>query len=193
MAKLTEQDRRALSDSTRITEVFLGATVKDDFESYREKVRDAVNLQPMVKLFLQEQWPEGARGIVELCRKRLLKDSNAYIGIFGHRYGWIPDGYKRSITHLECEWAFMRWPKDLPAPIFIFLPETGSDADAKMRKRAKAFAGRGLPQSPQEAEAFQTTSTRIPSMGEATEPQHHGILNRRPIMCQGRHVHSQLE
>ena len=34
-----------------------------------------------------------------------VKNCDAYVGIFGWKYGFIPEGYDKSITHLEYETA----------------------------------------------------------------------------------------
>ena len=38
-----------------------------------------------------------------------VKNCDAYMGLFGHRYGWIPPGFTRSITELDFRWAVEHW------------------------------------------------------------------------------------
>ena len=83
--------------------------------------------------------------IVPLCRNRLTPECDAYIGIFGFRYGWIPNG----ITHLECRWALDRWPGHLPCPVFLFLPEAGSEAEGSLKERALAVLLQEFPDAPE--------------------------------------------
>lgn len=47
-----------------------------------------------------------------------IRSCHAYVGIFAWRYGFIPDGYDKSITHLEYEEA-----KNANIPCLIFLLE----------------------------------------------------------------------
>ena len=51
-------------------------------------------------MFLQEYRAAAAQDVVTLCLNRLA-DSDAYLGVFGFRYGWIPGGEARSITELN--------------------------------------------------------------------------------------------
>ncbi len=72
---------------------------------------------------------------VEECLKA-VRSCRMYVGIFGMRYGSIPDGHERSMTHLEYDEAQLR---QLPSLIYILdeaqplLPkyvETGPGAEA---------------------------------------------------------------
>jgi hypothetical protein len=54
-----------------------------------------------------------------------VKKSDIYVGIFARRYGFIPDGYDKSITHLEYEAA---GKKGIPRLIFL-LDETAEWPD----------------------------------------------------------------
>ena len=116
-----------------IHEVFLSATAKD-LLSYRVEIRNALHLIE-VEAFLQEEWAEGAMEVVDMCLKRLA-ESDAYIGVFGFRYGWIPAGRDRSITELECDHAFGLWGQLPSPPIFCFVPEAGSVAAKELEEEA---------------------------------------------------------
>src|ERR1700750_2841725 len=89
-----------------ISKVCISAT-KQDMDSYRADLPDALELIE-VAAFLQEQWAEGAGDVVALCRERLDK-TDGYVGVFGFRYGWVPNGHDRSITEIEYDHAFDRW------------------------------------------------------------------------------------
>jgi Domain of unknown function (DUF4062)/inactive STAND len=114
-----------------ISQIFLSATA-DDCKQYREAVRDFVheNLET-AKIFLQEDWSKGGQFVVDVCEAK-IRECDAYFGLFGHRYGWVPPGYTKSITELEFRWAAARWSGPT-VPIFILLPEKGSDADRDLR------------------------------------------------------------
>jgi hypothetical protein len=108
-----------------IREVFVSSTAKD-VQAYRTQVKVDLELNHAA-VFLQESWAEPARDVLELCLQR-LEDSDAYLGVFGYRYGWIPEGREESITELECEHAFYFWRASTVPPIFLFVPEPESDA-----------------------------------------------------------------
>ena len=123
------------ADIAEISQIFLSATAQDCRE-YREAVRDFVqDNEPAAKISLQENWAAGAEFVVDVCQQR-VESCDAYMGLFGHRYGWIPPGFTRSITELEFRWAVEHWPQPVP-PIFVLLPEKGSEADAKLSDWAR--------------------------------------------------------
>lgn len=130
------------TDLPEISQIFLSATAQD-CKDYREAVRDFVhdNLKT-AKIFLQENWAEGGKFVVDVCKER-VHASDAYFGLFGHRYGWVPPGHQHSITDLEFRWAAERWGGPVP-PIFILRPEPGSEADTYLKERA-AFYHAGQP------------------------------------------------
>jgi hypothetical protein len=77
------------ADIPEIRQIFLSATAQD-CATYREAVRDFVqdNIEA-AKVFLQENWAEGGQFRRPVC-KRKVDECDAYIGLFGHRYGWTP-------------------------------------------------------------------------------------------------------
>lgn len=117
-----------------IREVFVSATAKDLGE-YRTNVREALRLV-QADVFLQEEWAEATKNVVDLCLARLA-DSDAYLGLFGFRYGWVPPGRTQSITELEYVHAARIWQESpKPAPIFLFMPEAGSTAAEELSRLA---------------------------------------------------------
>lgn len=125
------------NEIAEVKQIFLSATAQDCRE-YREAVRDVVQDNvPQGKVFLQENWAAGGNFVDAVCRQR-VRTCDAYMGLFGHRYGWQPPGYTRSITELEFRWAVERWPQRV-APIFILLPEKGSEADRQLHDWAAPY------------------------------------------------------
>lgn len=117
-----------------IEKIFLSATATD-CRAYRLALKDAVESNIAgAKIALQEDWATGASFVSDECRRR-VQEQHGYIGLFGHRYGWLPPGHTVSITELEFLWATAHWPEREP-PIFIFLPREGSKADKALRARA---------------------------------------------------------
>lgn len=120
-------------ESDRIRDAFLSATAKDA-RDFRLGVGEA--LRPLnVAVFLQEYWAAPYQNVVTLCLNRLA-DSDAYLGVFGFRYGWIPDGFAQSITELEYEKALDLWGQKTLPPIFVFLPEPGKEAAKQLEAAA---------------------------------------------------------
>jgi hypothetical protein len=121
----TFESRTAQRETNVIREVFISATAKDAAD-YRTQVGDAL-AQLSVAVFLQEYWAFAAQNVVDLCLTRLA-ESDAYLGVFGFRYGWIPDRQVKSITELECDRALQLWGNSSVPPVFWFMPEPNSDA-----------------------------------------------------------------
>lgn len=137
-----------------IAQIFLSATAQD-CKDFREAVRDFVqdNLKT-AKIFLQENWAEGGQFVVNVCEER-VRSCDAYLGVFGHRYGWIPPGHTKSITALEFGWAVDKWRDKNEPPIFILLPEKGSEADKQLRDWAQPLIEMEFPHvTAQEAAAL---------------------------------------
>jgi Domain of unknown function (DUF4062)/inactive STAND len=119
-----------------ICKVFISATAKD-MEAYRRDLQSALTLIEIQSL-LQEEWADAAADVVTLCLDR-LNETDGYVGIFGFRYGWIPNGYDRSITELECDHAFERWRRLPYPPVFLYMPAPGSKAAQQLEQRAETI------------------------------------------------------
>jgi hypothetical protein len=133
-----------------IRNIFLSSTAKDCFD-YRLEMQDALEKNVPVTVHLQEDWASAAILVMTVCQQK-LKDQDGYMGLFGHRYGWIPPDQPlsaKSITHLEWEWAKQHWSSRQP-PIFIFLPEPGSEAYLDLKRRADEVLMQDYPNSPAE-------------------------------------------
>lgn len=89
--------------NTRLTiPVFVSSTFTD-MQSYRRKVRDALTqLETIVRGM--EQFGSRPGSPVAECID-VVQSCRMYIGIFGMRYGSLPDGYDKSMTHLEYDEA----------------------------------------------------------------------------------------
>lgn len=152
------------ADIAEISQIFLSATAQD-CRQYREAVRDFVqDNEASAKVFLQENWAEGGDFVVDVCAQR-VKACEAYIGLFGHRYGWIPPGFTRSITELEFLWAVDRWRQPVP-PIFVLLPETGSEADGQLRDWALPYLDKDFPDENSRVHGTRTHQTFLASVVE---------------------------
>lgn len=114
--------------------IFVGSTF-DDLKDYRHAVRDALSqLETIVRGM--EYFGSKPGSPIEECLAA-VRTCKVYIGIFGMRYGSIPEDYDKSMTHLEYDEAQR---SSLPSLIYIMdeetqpiLPkyvETGPGADA---------------------------------------------------------------
>jgi hypothetical protein len=82
--------------------IFVGSTFTD-LQAYRRVVRDALTqLETLVRGM--EYFGSKSGSPMDECL-RVVKSCEIYIGIFGMRYGSIPDGYDKSLTHLEYDEA----------------------------------------------------------------------------------------
>jgi hypothetical protein len=117
--------------------IFVGSTFSD-MKPYRRVVRDGLaQLETIVRGM--EQFGSKPGSPMEECL-RIVKSCQVYLGLFGMRYGSIPDGHSKSMTHLEYDEA---QDSKLPSLIYILdeenqpvLPkdiEFGSGAD-KLRE-----------------------------------------------------------
>lgn len=91
----------------------ISSTVRD-LPDHREKVRDAC-LRQSVQPSMMEHWPSiDADGITASLAK--VDQADIYIGVFAHRYGYVPKGHKISVTEMEYNRAVER---GIPRLIFI--------------------------------------------------------------------------
>ena len=81
--------------------VFVSSTSKDlaDHRQAVITVIQAMNVDNIHPLHM-EGWHSTNELPVELCKKK-VREAQYYIGIFAHRYGYIPDGQTSSITEIE--------------------------------------------------------------------------------------------
>jgi hypothetical protein len=82
--------------------IFVGSTFTD-MQLYRRAVRDALaQLETVVRGM--EQFGSKPGGPVDECL-RIVSSCNVYVGLFGMRYGTVPEGHEKSMTHLEYDEA----------------------------------------------------------------------------------------
>jgi hypothetical protein len=82
--------------------VFVGSTFMD-LQSYRRSVRDALAQLEAIVRGMEHFGSKPGRPVDECLR--VVASCKVYIGLFGMRYGSIPEGYDRSMTHLEYDEA----------------------------------------------------------------------------------------
>jgi hypothetical protein len=95
-----------------IIKAMVSSTAKD-LKEYREQVQDACLRMDVMPKMMEHLSAEDADAVeVSL---RMVEESDIYIGIYAHRYGYIPDGESISITHMEYNHAVK-----LGKPRFLF-------------------------------------------------------------------------
>jgi hypothetical protein len=93
--------------------VYISSTY-DDLQKEREAAAQAVRRLGHQPIAMEDYVATDQRP-VDKCLQD-VRNCDAYVGIFAWRYGYIPDGYDKSITHLEYEAA-----RKAKIPCLIFL------------------------------------------------------------------------
>jgi hypothetical protein len=103
--------------------VFVSSTFTD-MQAYRRKVRDALTqLETVVRGM--EQFGSKPGSPVEECLE-IVRSCRLYVGVFGMRYGSVPDGFEKSMTHLEYDEA-----QKLEMPSLIYILDENQMIPAK--------------------------------------------------------------
>lgn len=102
--------------------IYVSATFEDLVE-HREAVREAIRALDHVDVSMEHYVAEPKRPLVRCLDD--VRRCDLYLGIFGHRYGYVPPGSDRSITEQEYR-AALKHGKD----VICFLRQNdGSAAD----------------------------------------------------------------
>lgn len=113
----------ALAKTRPNVPVFVSSTFTD-MQPYRRRVQEALTqLETIVRGM--EQFGSKPGSPVQECIQ-VVRSCRLYIGVFGMRYGSIPDGYDKSMTHLEYDEA-----QNLDLPSLIYLLDESHPIPAK--------------------------------------------------------------
>jgi len=85
-------------EQTDIERVFLSSTYKD-LSTYRKSANTAIQRFGWLTIAMEDFLSRDERP-KDLCLN-LVRDCDVYVGLFAHRYGFVPDGEDASITELE--------------------------------------------------------------------------------------------
>ena len=107
--------------------VFISST-SIDLPEHRQKVIDACNQLHLIPDGMKH-WPAADSEALKFCLDK-VNQADVFVGIYAHRYGWIPPGESKSITELEFRWATHHWRACHTPPLFLFIPRTGSEAES---------------------------------------------------------------
>ena len=103
--------------------VFVSSTFTD-MQAYRRKVQEALTqLKAVVRGM--EQFGSKPGSPVEECIQ-VVRSCKLYVGVFGMRYGSVPDGYEKSMTHLKYDEA-----QNLKLPSLIYILDESHPIPAK--------------------------------------------------------------
>lgn len=94
--------------------VMISSTARD-LPEYRKQVMDAC-LRAGMDPRMMEHLPALSMNAIEASLDLLVDRATIYLGIFAHRYGYIPDGHEISITQMEYERAVER---GIPRLVFV--------------------------------------------------------------------------
>src|SRR5262245_56889417 len=92
--------------------VFISSTAVD-LPEYRQAAIHACQRVGFVPLCMEE-FPPDPRDAVAVCLSR-VDEADAHLGIYAHRYGFVPEGSDVSLTEMEYDRALER---DLPVLLF---------------------------------------------------------------------------
>lgn len=96
-----------------VKKVMISSTARD-LPQHRKEIMDACLSQGMLPTMM-EYLPASSDSAVEVSLK-MVEESDIYVGVFAHRYGYIPDGYEISVTEMEYNHAVAH---DIPRLIFL--------------------------------------------------------------------------
>ena len=114
----------APAERKRLTRrVFISSTAVD-LHPYRERVRDTLLSLGLFPVGMEQFGAQGA-GDATSVSTDMVASADAYIGIIAWRYGYVPAGAARSVTHEEYEEATR-----LGLPRYLFLADPSTDAAA---------------------------------------------------------------
>ncbi|MGH1362913.1 MAG: DUF4062 domain-containing protein [Calditrichia bacterium] len=125
---------------SEILKVMVSSTSRD-LPEYRQQVQDACLRASMFPIMM-EQLPALDADAIE-ASLALVEEADIYVGLFAHRYGYIPDEHDISITEMEYERAVER---GIPRLLFLMHSEvavkpadfdTGDSADKLTALKAR--------------------------------------------------------
>jgi tetratricopeptide (TPR) repeat protein len=102
---------------TLAKKVFLSSTFID-LVDYREAAIHAFRRVGLIPVYM-EDFPPDPRDAISFCKAK-VKEADLFLGIYAHRYGYVPDRSKVSITEMEYEWAIER-----RLPVHLFVIDSG--------------------------------------------------------------------
>lgn len=112
-----------------VTSVFISST-SSDLKEHRAAVREAL-LNAGYHPIDMADFMARAEGATEACLKEVA-EGDLFVGIYAWRYGFIPQGSRKSITEQEYDEA-----RQLGKPCFCFMVDEGYEWPAQFREDGK--------------------------------------------------------
>lgn len=119
--------------------VMISSTARD-LPAHRKEVMDACLRQGMHPVMMEHLPASGDEAIG--ASLKLVDEADVYLGVFAHRYGYVPDGHEISVTEMEYIRAFER---GIPRLIFVMgedHPIKAKDIEVEAAAQLKAFKAR---------------------------------------------------
>ena len=148
-----------------------------DLPEHRGQVRDACLERGMFPLMMDHLPASSADAIAESLR--MVNEAEIYVGVFAHRYGYVPDGHPISITEMEYNRAVERgiprliFLMDRTHPIQIDAVEQGEAAGKlnTLKERLKKEQVVKFFKSPEDLRAHVLNSLmQVPAEPQETKP-----------------------
>jgi hypothetical protein len=119
--------------------VMISSTARD-LPEHRKEVMDACLRQGMFPVMMEHLPASDAEAIG--ASLQMVDEADIYLGIFAHRYGYVPQGHAISVTEMEYQRTVER---EIPRLIFVMdkaHPITVEDVDIENAAQLKAFKER---------------------------------------------------
>ena len=97
--------------------VFISSTFVD-LKDYREAAVHACRRVGLIAVYM-EDFPPDPRDSVAFCKAK-VEEADLFLGIYAHRYGYVPDGSEVSLIEMEYDWAIKQ---NLPVHLFVIDPD----------------------------------------------------------------------
>ena len=94
--------------------IFISSTFTDLTE-HREAVQKAIRKTGAIDISMENFGSTDNRPLDE-CKRIINEETDLFVGIYAHRYGYVPDGFEKSITEMEYEEAI-----NSKIPVLIFV------------------------------------------------------------------------
>ncbi len=119
--------------------VMISSTARD-LPAHRKEVMDACLRQGMHPVMMEHLPASGDEAIG--ASLKMVDEADVYLGVFAHRYGYVPDGREISVTEMEYQRAVER---KIPRLIFVMgedHPIKAKDIEVEAVAQLKAFKAR---------------------------------------------------
>jgi hypothetical protein len=112
--------------------VFVSSTSQNLGTDCRPKAIRAIREYPAIAIVM-EDWTTAFEDAVIVCKRKLEKESDHYLGIFAYRHGMVRPELGKSITQAEFEWACNKMK---PHRISILMPDLRFSFGQELYERA---------------------------------------------------------